>query len=113
MRIFAIISFITILFSTSVSANYFYCNLNNDTETVVFEISRKSIDAIKLIQRNKIIPGSNINALGGAITKNTKTTIVWETESNQIWTLDRVSGILIGTQGSNSVRWLCYKDKDL
>jgi len=116
MRLTILISSIFILFSANVKANYFYCDLGNESETIIFEVSKNSVDAIKLIQRNKITKSEKIEIFfGGEITYKDKTTLIWHSKGKETFTLDRVSGILIVTYegSSNIVKWLCYKGKDL
>jgi len=115
MRLTILISSIFILFSANVKANYFYCDSEVGTGTIVYEVSRNSVEAIKIIDRENIFVLEKLEGFGGEITYKDKTTLIWKTPYNQIFTLDRVSGILFVTneENSNSLKWFCYKGKDL
>ena len=115
MRLTLVSILIFVFFSANVYADYFYCNIpESSNDVLVYEVTRKSVNAIKLIQNSKAIK-EKLSGLSGEIISNNKTELIWETKMPQKYTLDRVSGILIITEEGNSggMRAVCFKGKDL
>tara|TARA_B100001057_G_C22094154_1_gene660740 strand:- start:142 stop:486 length:345 start_codon:yes stop_codon:yes gene_type:complete len=114
MKLIFLSNLVIVLFTTTVYANNFYCNIPEGSNDVfVYEVTRKSVNGIKII-RNKEVIKDKLTGLSGKIINNKKNELIWETKMPQKYTLDRISGILIVTQEGNTVlRGICFKGKDL
>ena len=115
MRLIFLSNLIIVLFTTTVYARNFYCNIPEGTnDVVVYEVTNSSVNAIKMF-RNKEIINDKLSGLKGKIIKQNNYELIWETKMPQNYILDKISGILIITQEGNSgsLRGICFKDKDL